>query len=106
MRRKINLSAVRHAIGDVTARALIGFHELSCADITGRVSGHGKLSCWQVYCNARDYIQEALCHLRSVPLESTVTVALEEYVCKLYQPDTDIIRLTELRWWMIRRKQA
>ena len=35
-----------------------------------------------------------------------MTDAREVYVCKLYQPDTDIVRLTELRWWMFRRKQA
>ena len=51
-------------------------------------------------------IHEAFFHLGSVPLESTVVDALEEYVCKLYQPDTDIVQLTELRWWMFRRKQA
>ena len=32
-----------------------------------------------------------------VPLESSVTDALEEYVCKLYQSDIDIVRLTKLR---------
>ena len=35
-----------------------------------------------------------------------MTDALERYICKLYQPDTAIVRLTELRWWMFRRKQA
>ena len=39
-------------------------------------------------------IHEAFFHLGSVPLESTVVDALEEYVCKLYQPDTDIVQLT------------
>lgn len=105
-RRKINLSAIRHVIGDVTAKALIGFHALSGADVTGSMSGKGKISCWQAFSNAGDAIIEAFCNLGSIPLESTVSDALEGYVCKLYQPDTTIMRLTELRWWMFRRKQA
>ena len=36
-------------------------------------------------------IQEALCYLRPVSLKSSVTDALEEYVCKLYQPDAEIV---------------
>ena len=36
-------------------------------------------------------IQEAFCYLQPVPLECSVTDALEEYVCKLYQPDADIV---------------
>ena len=36
-------------------------------------------------------IQEAFCYLQPVPSESSVTDALEEYVCKLYQPDVDIV---------------
>ena len=64
---------------------------------TSLMSGEGKILYWQAFSNAGDAIQEALCHLGSVPLESTVTDALEEYICKLYYSVTDIIRLTELR---------
>ena len=67
---------------------------------TGSLSGNGSISCLQTFSYARDSIQEAFCYLRPVPFESTVTGALEEYVCKLYQPDANIIRLTELRWWL------
>ena len=70
------------------------------------MSVKGKPSCLHAFSNAGDSIQEALCHLDSVPLESTVTDAREVYVCKLYQPDTNIVRLTELRCWMFWRKQA
>ena len=43
------------------------------------------------FSNARDSIQEAFCYLRPVHLESSVTDALEEYVCKLYQSDADVV---------------
>ena len=52
--------------------------------LTSLMSGKGKLSYWQAFNNAGDSIQEAFSHLVSVPLESTVTDALEEYICTLY----------------------
>ena len=49
----------------------------------------------QGFSNARDAFQEAFCYLRPVHLEISVTDALEEYVCKLYQSDAHVVRLTE-----------
>ena len=63
--------------------------------LTGLLSGNGKISCWQAFSNASDSIREAFSYLSAVRLESSVTYALEEYICKLYQPDADIVRLTE-----------
>ena len=55
----------------------------------------------QGFSNARDAFQEAFCYLRPVHFEISVTDALEEYVCKLYQPDANVVRLTECRWLML-----
>ena len=70
--------------------------------LTGSLSGNGKISRWrdsamQGFCNARlsDVFQKAFCYLRPVHLEISVTDALEEYVCKLYQPDAHVVRLTD-----------
>ena len=41
------------------------------------------MSYWQAFRNAGDSIQEAFCHLGSVHLESTVTDAIEEYICNI-----------------------
>ena len=49
----------------------------------------------QGFSNARDAFQEAICYLRPVHLEISVTDALEEYICKLYKPDANVVRLTE-----------
>ena len=97
-RRKINLSVIRHAIVDVTTKALIGFHTLSGADANVSMSGKGKISYSQTFTNDGDAIQEAFCNFGSMTLESTVTDTLERYICKLYQPDTAIVRLTVLKW--------
>ena len=58
------------------------------------------------FSNAKDSIQEAFCYLRPVSLKSSLTVALEEYGCKLYKPDADNVWLTECRWWMFWREKA
>ena len=49
----------------------------------------------QAITNAGDAFQEAFCYLCPVHLEISVTDALMENVCKLYQPDSHVVRLTE-----------
>ena len=49
----------------------------------------------QGFSNARDAFQEAICYLRPLHLEINVTDALEKYICKLYKPDANVVRLTE-----------
>ena len=95
-----NLSAIRDAIGDATARVLIGFHALSGAYINWFVVRKWQDitlgdSAMQGSSNAREAFQEAFCLRNPVHLEISVTDALEEYVCKWYQPDTHVVRLTE-----------
>ena len=60
--------------------------------VSGSLSRNGKISRWmdsamQGFSNARDAFQEAFCYLSPGHLEISLTDALEEYVCKLYQPD-------------------
>ena len=67
---------------------------------SGSLSRNGKISRWmdsamQGFSNARDAFQEAFCNLSPGHLEISLTDALEEYVCKLYQPDAHVFRLTE-----------
>ena len=64
--------------------------------LTGSLSGNGKISHWmdpamQGFSNARDAFQEAFYYLCPVHLEISVKDALEEYVCKLYQPDANVV---------------
>ena len=51
--------------------------------LTSPMSEKSMKSYWQAFSYARDSIYEAFFHLGSVPLESTVTDALEYYICKL-----------------------
>ena len=56
------------------------------ADITGSMSGKGKISRQQAFNNAES----------STALHSTKD-ALEQYACLLYQPGTSVVRLKELQ---------
>ena len=33
-------------------------------------------------------------------LEDHIVIQLEHYVCLLYQPDTTLVTVNELRWWI------
>ena len=33
-------------------------------------------------------------------LEDHIVIQLEQYVCLLYQPDTTLVTVNELRWWI------
>ena len=87
-------------------RALIRDHALSGADITGSMSGKGKISCWQAFNSAKYAVHEAFGKLQQASLEDRTKNALEQYVSFFYQPDTSIVHLNETRWWMFCRKQA
>ena len=39
-------------------------------------------------------------------LEDHIVRQLEHYVCLLYQPDTTLVTVNELRWWIFLHKQA
>ena len=39
-------------------------------------------------------------------LEDHIVRQLEHYVCLLYQPDTTLVTVNELRWWIFQRNQA
>ena len=39
-------------------------------------------------------------------LEDHIVRQLEHYVCLLYQPDTTLVTVNELRWCIFQRKQA
>ena len=58
--------------------------------LTGSLSGNGKISRW------RDSAMQGFSNARDAFLEISVKDALEEYVCKWYQPDAEV----ERRWWM------
>ena len=92
--RVIGLSPIASALGSVKLAALPAFH----ADITGRFSVKGKLSCWKTFMEAEDTItalgslQEPQC----IPRDE-ILVLVETFISQLYQPGTGISQVKELR---------
>ena len=44
--------------------------------------------------------------VKQAVLEDHIVRQLEHYVCLLYQPDTTLVAVNELRLWIFRHKQA
>ena len=77
------------------------------ADNTGSFSGKGKLACWKVFNRADEDVITALANLGTTehPDEDTIK-GVEKFVCHLYQPNTSICKVNELRWSLFKNKQA
>ena len=80
------------SLGAAKASALPVFHALSGADNTGSFSGKGELTCWKVFSAADEDVIT-----REQPDEDTIKV-VEKFVCHLYQTNTSICQVNELRW--------
>ena len=88
------------------AAALPGFHAISGCDNTSSFSCKGKSTLWKAFKQASDAILEAL-GSREVELPSVETCdAIEKFKCGVCQPETDISKLSKLRWRMFCMKQA
>ena len=106
-RRRISLMPIFQSLGAAKAAALPAFHALSGADNTGSFSGKGKLACWKVFNRADEDVITALANLGTTehPDEDTIK-GVEKFVCHLYQPNTSICKVNELRWSLFKKKQA
>ena len=95
-----------HALGANKAEALPGFHAFSGADITGRFSGKGKLTCWQALSKCPVEVVSAFAALGTTEqLEADTESAIEAFVCQLYEPGTTVVDVGDLRWKLFTKKQ-
>ena len=106
-RRIVPLKPIYEALGTNKAAALPAFHAISGADNTGSFAGKGKLAFWKAFQDVNDEIITALASLgtTSVPTDDTLA-ALEQFICKVYLPHTQISKVAKLRWWLFTKKQA
>lgn len=103
-RRVINLKSIANALGPTKTAALPAFHALSGADVTGGFSGKGKATCWDEFDNASTPILQALASLgcEEQPDDGT-RGGVEQLVCRMYQPKTDIKTVKALRGPSLRK---
>ena len=105
-KRQIPLAPIVHALGVVKTAALPGFHAFTGADQTGRFAGKGKLKCWQALNRCRVEVVSAFAALGTSDEPTTETEsAIEEFVCNLYEPDTTMVNVGDLRWRLFTKKQ-
>ena len=106
-RRVINLKSIADALGPTKTAALPTFHALTGADVTGSFSGKGKAICWDEFDNTSTPILQALANLGcgEQPDDGTRS-GVEQLVCRMYQPKTDIKTVKALRWSLFKKNQA
>ena len=106
-RRLVSLKSVRDAMGDRISEALPGFHAFTGSDTTGKFAGKGKIKCWNTLKTASANVITAFCQLgKTFELPEDVFVALEEFVCRLYCPRSNVVSIAMIRWQMFRKSQA
>ena len=76
-------------------------------DNTGSFSGNGKPTCWKEFEEANESILRSLVKLGKdkKPDEETLD-GTEEFVCQLYQPKATIKTVKQLRWSLLKKRQA
>ena len=105
--RVINLKSIADALGPTKTAALPAFHALTGADVTGSFSGKGKATCWDEFDNDSTPVLQALANLGcgEQPDDGTRS-GVEQLVCRMYQPKTDIKTVKALRWSLFKKNQA
>ena len=104
--RVIPLKPIVQAIGESKVAALPAFHALTGADNTGSLAGKGNLTCGKAFKAADHDIIKAMTDLGTNKTPSEVTLAgVEKFVCKIYQLQTSISKVSDLRWWLFKKKQ-
>ena len=103
--RVIGLGPVASALGSVERAASPAFHAFNGADITGRLSGKGKLSCWKTFMDAEEDTITTLRNVgNTVHPPDEILVLVERLICQLYQPGTGISKVKDLRWHICSEK--
>lgn len=106
-RRSISIKTLYATLGEITAAALPGFHAFTGADQTGRFAGKSKFTCWKIFQSVSNDIKTAFVSLGKSELPSSDTEAkIEQFVCALYDRDTCLTSVAEVRWKLFCKTQA
>ena len=101
-RRKIQPRPIYLALGDLNTQPPT-LHSFSGADT---VACKGNLSFWKAFKDCDIGIKQVFADLgKQAVLEYHIERQFELYVCLLYQPDTTLVTVNGLRWWIFPLKQ-
>ena len=100
--RTIQLGSIYEALGPEKAEALPGLHAMSGSD-----SRKSKHAFWNAFQDSSEGILTALINLGTTnELQDDTAASLEQFICTVYQPQTQIVLVKKLRWWLFKKKQA
>ena len=75
--------------------------------VTGSFAGKGKHAFWNAFQDSSEGILTALINLGTTnELQDDTAASLEQFICTVYQPQTQIVLVKKLRWWLFKKKQA
>ena len=73
----------------------------------GSFAGKGKHAFWKAFQDSSEGILTVLINLWTTnQLQDDTAASLEQFICTVYQPQTQIVLLKKLRWWLFKKKQA
>lgn len=102
----INWKPIVQALGSTKVAAWPGLHALSGADITVSFAGKGKATWRKVFREADEETITALASLGKRAQPTATFSGIEKLVCQEYVPNTTVNNDRELRYWLLRKKQA
>ena len=103
----VPLKPIYNALNDLKASALPGLHACTWADQTGKFARKSKLTCWKIFQKANENVLDAFTSLgKSHKLSDATITGIEQYVCQLYIPGTQITETGPLHWNLFSKKQA
>ena len=106
--RIIDIKVMFNAIGVDKPKAFMGFHVFTGSDTTGRFAGKSKDNCYKTFNSANANVLHAVANLgtkEGLP-SLEITEPLEEFVCRIYSPQTTHKKSSDLRWNMFSQKHS
>ena len=103
MKRNIPVQPVYNKIRHISASSILGFHDQTGSDMSGRFSRRTKEWCFRVFIACDDDILSYLKCLGHRYLSQEEYDQLERFVCQLCK---SYIKVNELRWFLYSNRAA
>lgn len=105
-RRPVYLAQICRSLPSKIIQGLPAFHALTGCDFTGTFFGKSKQSCWKIYLKCSDAILQSFANFGTTYNIFTEDFAnLEDFVCKIYAPNSSISMVKDLRWYLFAKHQ-
>ena len=103
LKRNIPVQPVYNKLRHMSASSILGFHDQTGSDMSGRFAGRTKEWCFRVFMACDDDILNYLKSLGHRCLSQEEYDQLERFVCQLCK---SYIKVNELRWFLYSNREA